>query len=121
MRIFLFAFLTLFGVSSLLAQSTDNLQIAFNQSIEKDYQDQVRIHLFYNPDALIAYRLPTSLTEEGVKLKGNDYVLLVSDKEQIGFFKNSAANNIPLQLNFERGKDYYFRINRSSDGVFLGN
>ncbi|MEN0046793.1 MAG: hypothetical protein AAF806_07045 [Bacteroidota bacterium] len=121
MRIFFCITLFLFGTVIMSAQDTKNLHFPFNQSTANTYKDQVRIHIFYNPDALIGYRLHTSLSEEGIRLRNNDYILLVTNEEQINFFRNTAVNNLPVQLDFERGKDYYFRINRSSDGVLMNN
>ena len=103
------------------SQDSKQLHFPFNQGVENTYKDQVRIHIFYNPDALIGYRLYTSLEEEGIRLRNNDYVLLVTNEEKINFFRNTSVNNLAVQLEFERGKDYYFRITRSSDGVLLNN
>lgn len=117
MRILFCVSMILFGVLGMSAQDTNTVPFPFNKSVEKTYKDQVRIHIFYNVEGLISYRLRTSLDEESIRLRNNNYALLVTNEEKINFFRNAAINNLPVQLEFERGRDYYFRISRSCDGI----
>ncbi|MEM8528930.1 MAG: hypothetical protein AAGG68_30125 [Bacteroidota bacterium] len=52
----------------------------------------------------------TSLAERGIRLRSNDYVLLVSNEEQINFGRNASVNNLAVQFDFERGKDYFLAL-----------
>lgn len=101
------------------AQTANTLGFEFS-SMDTDYEDKVRIHLVYTPaTTLFAYRLHTSLQEEAIKVK--DYVVLVTEDEQINFFRNTQVNDLPVRLSFEKGKDYYFRITfNAGDGFSNG-
>jgi len=115
MKSFLFVlfFACFSGVA--FAQTTANQAFEFQSAVTAENADKVRIHIFYTAGPLANYRLFTSLQEEPIRLKPRNYVLLESEEQVIDFFKNPAVNDMPLRLEFERGKDYYFRISRSVD------
>lgn len=121
MKNFLLFIAILSATITLSAQTASNLAFEF-PSMEGDYPDKVRIHIAYASNTgVFSYRLHTSLQDEPVKLKSREYVLLVTEEEKIGFFQNSAVNDLPVQLSFEKGKDYYFRIAlNTADGFWNG-
>ncbi len=105
---------------AMYAQTASTFAFEF-PSMDTDYADKVRIHLVYTPANLLAYRLHTSLQEEPIKLKSQDYIVLVTENEQINFFRNTEVNDLPVQISFEKGQDYYFRIAlNTGDGFWNG-
>lgn len=97
-------------VLNLNTLQAQHLTYTFDDKATEAYADQVRIHLTVNSFGLLKYRLHSNLQEEPIKIQNNNYALIVTDKEDIAFFQNIAVNNLPVQLSFERGKDYYFRF-----------
>ncbi len=97
---------------SLHAQQPPSLAYEFDEKAIEPYADQVRIHVTYVSFSAMMnrYRLHTSLQEEPLRLLSSEYALLVTNEEDIAFFQNRRINNMPVQLSFERGKDYYFRL-----------
>jgi len=99
------------------AQVTAGQAFEFEAPITTDNADNVRLHIFYS-SLFSNYQFFTSLQEDPIKLKPRSYVLLESEEEIIDFFRNTAVNDMPVRLKFERGKDYYFRISRSVDDAW---
>jgi hypothetical protein len=114
MRSLLFLSLAIcFFSVSLHAQQPPSLAYEFDEKAIEPYADQVRIHVTYvsaNGWGIGSYRLMSSLQDKPIKIPNNDYLLIVTNEEEIAFFQNDRVNNLPVQLTFEKGKDYYFRF-----------
>jgi len=84
----------------------------FNTQSHSVPEDQVHIHILHKTVSVFNYRLHTTLQDEPLKLSPNSYTLLQTNATEIGFFRNTKVNNLPIKLRFEPGKSYFLRITR---------
>jgi|GEM_PF-1856199 hypothetical protein len=122
MKKYLFSILLLATFGSLFAQSAPKATpAAFDPKAPFTNTETVRIHLIFRSVNAFNYRLHTTLNRtKPIGLNPDSYTVLETEATAIGFFKNEQLDNQPLLLNFEKGKDYFFRITRNAPLTFLG-
>jgi hypothetical protein len=111
-NVFLLVLATLLSFSSFAQSITADQAYAFDAQLLDVPEDEVHIHILHKTVSIFNYRLHTTLQDDPIKLAPNSYTLLETDATEIGFFRNTRVNNLPIKLRFEPGKNYFLRITR---------
>lgn len=86
------------------------MALAFGLSAQTDHPETVRLHLIHKGEQC-GFRLKTTLNHTSpVKLASKSYNLLEFKEKQLGIIQEINFAEQMIYLNFEKGKDYYFRI-----------
>lgn len=111
-NILFLSFAVLLSCSSYAQAIVADQAFEFSAQLLDVPEDKVRIHILHKSVGLFGYRLHTTLQDEPIKLSPNSYTMLETSAEEIGFFRNASANNLPVRLRFEHGRNYFLRITR---------
>lgn len=118
MKKYLFSIALLLCPGIVLAQSVSNeMAFKFDPTSSTTDAEKVRIHILFHC-SIFNYRMHTTLSpDKPVILSPGSYTILETDATEFGFFRNNQANNLPVLMNFEKNKDYFFRISRMESVV----
>ncbi len=82
---------------------------------QSEHPETVRLHLLHRSN-VCSFQLKTHLNpDKPVKLAPQSYTMLEFDETQLGIIQDINFAEQMVFFDFEKGKDYYFRISRNED------